>query len=62
MSTSESSMMTLRLPNDLKLWLARRAKINFSSQNEQILQCLRTKMNAECAERAERVERADVTR
>ena len=43
---SSSVMMTLRLPLDVKRWLARQAKINFTSQNEQVIRTLRDKMDA----------------
>ena len=41
------SSFTLRIPDDLKLWLAARAEYNASSLNSEIVRTLRDRMDRE---------------
>lgn len=40
MKIKQRSSLTLRLPRELKDWLAGKAKENFTSQNDEIIRCL----------------------
>ena len=48
----------IRLPLDVKAWLRERAADNFSTQNAEIVYCIRARMDAEKREQAQRRARA----
>jgi hypothetical protein len=48
----ESVVTSLRLPLDVKVWLAAQTKRNISSQTAEIIRTLRTRMEAERQEKA----------
>ena len=51
-NSSKESMMTLRLPPDVKKWLKVESRKSFTSQNAAIVDSLPARMAAERAERA----------
>jgi hypothetical protein len=43
----ETTHLLLRLPRDMKTWLERQAARTLSSQNSEILRCIRERMDRE---------------
>ena len=46
---TNTEKMQLRLPPDAKLWLAKQAKKNGSSQNSEVIRALRERMDRQAA-------------
>lgn len=46
MKEGKRSSLTLRLPLVLREWLADQARENFTSQNDEIIRCIRERMQA----------------
>ena len=44
MKAEKRSSLTLRLPSPLRDWLAEQARQNFTSQNDEIIRCIRERM------------------
>jgi hypothetical protein len=44
---NEAAKMLLRLPHELKNWIAQRAQDNWTSQNAEVIRALRSQMESE---------------
>ena len=49
MKNTQRSSLTLRLPKELKEWLTEKAKENYTSQNDEIIRCLKEQQKNEKA-------------
>lgn len=61
MDIEDRSRLQLRLPNDCKAFIERQARHNVSSQNAEIVRCIRERMKSEAATGAEFADRTPAT-
>jgi hypothetical protein len=51
-SKVETTTVLLRIPEDMKAWLEKQAALTLASRNNEILRCIRSRMDTERRERA----------
>jgi hypothetical protein len=49
---AETTAVLLRLPADMKEWLEKQAALTLASRNNEILRCIRSRMETEQREKA----------
>jgi len=50
-SKAETTAVLLRIPADMKAWVEKKAASTLASRNNEILRCIRARMDAEKQER-----------